>query len=166
MSYAGRGGHYWDKSSCITATRGAYYLEDDSSCEFGEPAVIEGTGVTAMPLNKRPMYSYNVTAGSIQCFGVFIDWRVDISDYDAEDFALLGTRNRNREPTVVLRGPVQIKNVGSGDIETQDTVIPADGGCEKMETSGQSSLGRAMQQIKSLKRGLVFVDPDYEKAII
>jgi hypothetical protein len=165
MSYSGRGGHYWDKSSCVIATRGAYYLEDDSACEFGEPACVDGTGVTAMPFNKKPVYSYEAGAGTVQALGVFIDFRANISAWDEEDFALKGTRDRNREPTIVLRGPVEIHNM-SGAIDDGDTVIPADGGCIKMASSGQYSLGKAMENIPAGKRGLVFVMPDYEKPII
>ena len=81
----------------------------------------------------------------------------------AYERALRKGREYERDITVILRGPVQIKNMGSGEIEVQDTVIPADGGCEVMTATGQFSLGKSMQNIQSLKRGLVFVDPDYEK---
>lgn len=166
MSYSGRGGHYWDKSSEATISRGEYYLLDDSPVEFGEPVILSGTGIAKRGFNQRPVYSYNVTAGSVKCLAVSIEWRADVSGYDAEDYALLGTHDMKRDISLMMKGTISIKNVGSGDIEPGDTVIPADGGCQKMESTGQFSLGIARQKIVSLHRGLVFVNPDYEKPTI
>jgi len=166
MSYAGRGGHYWDKSAETTISRGEYYLLDDSPAEFGEPMILYGTGISKRGFNQRPVYSYNVAAGLVKTMGVSIEWRADISGYSDEDWALYGTHNRRRDLSILLKGSISIKNVGSGDIEVGDTVVPADGGCEKMTASGQFSLGISRQKIVSLKRGLIFVNPDYEKATI
>ena len=165
MSYRGIGGHYWDKNS-PHVSRGEYLLEEASPCEFGEPAILIGTGVIATPFNKRWVRSYNVSAGTIQTMGVFIEWRRAINAWTAEDFALRGSHEMKRDITIFERGACSIKNVGSGDIEVGDTVIPANGGCEKMTASGQFTLGKALQKIESLRRGLVFVDPDYEKPTI
>lgn len=166
MSYSGRGGHYWSRSAETTMSKGEYYLLDDSAVVFGEPMILYGTGISKRGFNQRPVYSYNVAAGLVQTMGVSVEWRANISDYDAEDWALLGTHNRKRDLSILLKGTISIKNVGSGDIETGDTVIPANGGCEKMTASGQFSLGIAREKITSLKRGLVFVNPDYEKPTI
>ena len=51
-TYPGRSTVYWDKSSCITTTRGAFVLDEDYDVEFGEPAVLAGTGTTATPIKK------------------------------------------------------------------------------------------------------------------
>lgn len=162
--YPGRAGHYWDKSSCVTTTRGEYLLDSNYDCEFGEPAVIAGTGTTATPVMKRTLRSYKGTAGASGCMGVFVDWNENVSAWSAEDLALKGSFYQERDTLVVLRGPVSILNVGSSDIELNETVIGSDGGCEVMSATGQRSLGKAMGYIPTGKRGLVFVDPDYEKA--
>lgn len=166
MSYSGRGGHYWDKSAETTISRGEYYLLDNSPAEFGGPMILHGTGISRRGFNQRPVYSYDVTAGSVKTMGVSVEYRVDVSEYTAEDWAIHGTHNRKRDLSILLKGTISIKNVGSGDIEVGDTTIPANGGCEKMTSSGQFSLGIARQKITSLHRGLVFVNPDYEKATI
>lgn len=166
MSYQGIGGHYIDKSSEVTISRGEYLLEEDHSAEFGEPVVLVGTGTARVPQNKRYIKSYDAAAGAEQTFGVSIEWREAINTWTDEDFALQGTHDRKRDLSILLKGSISIKNMGSGDIEVGDTVIPADGGCEKMATSGQFSLGIARQKIVSLYRGLVFVNPDYEKPTI
>ena len=165
MSYAGIGGHYWDKNS-VHVSRGEYLLEEASNCEFGEPAILIGTGITRTPFNKRYVRSYNVAAGLVPTPGVFIQWLRAISTWTAEDYALHGSFDMQRDITLFLRGACSIKNMGSGEVEVGDTVIPTDGGFEKMATSGQFSLGKALQKIESLQRGLIFVDPDYEKSII
>jgi len=160
--YPGRAGHYWDKSSCITTTRGEYVLDENYDIEFGEPAVLAGTGTTATPIKKMTVRSYKGNAGASGCLGVFVDWNEDISSWTAEDFALKGSYVRERDVLIVLRGPVSIMNVGTGDIQPHQTVIGADGGCEKMTVNTQKSLGKALQFIPAGKRGLVFVDPFYE----
>ena len=165
MSYRGIGGHYWDKNS-IHVSRGEYLLEEASNCEFGEPAILVGTGITRTPFNKRYVRSYNVAAGLVQTPGVFIQWLRAISTWTAEDYALHGSYDMKRDITLFLKGACSVKNVGSGDIEIGDTVIPADGGCEVMTATGQFSLGKALAKIESLRRGLIFVDPDYEKPTI
>jgi hypothetical protein len=162
--YPGRAGHYWDKSSCITTTRGEYLLDTGYDCEFGEPGVLAATGTVATPIRKRTIRSYKGTAGASGVLGVFVDWNEDVDSMSAEDLALKGSFYMERDTLLVLRGPVSILNVGSSDIQAQETVIPADGGCEVMTATGQRSLGKAMQFIPAGMRGLVFVDPDYEKA--
>jgi len=166
MSYSGRGGHYLGRSADIIMSKGEYYLLDESAAVFGEPMILHGTGISKRGFNQRPVYSYNVAAGSVKTMGVSVEWRADISGYTAEDWALLGTYNRKRDLSILLKGSITIKNVGSGDIEVGDTVIPADGGCEKMTASGQFSLGQAKEKIVSLHRGLIFVNPDFEKPTI
>lgn len=162
--YPGRAGHYWDKSSCITTTRGEYLLDNTYGCEFGEPAVIAGTGTEATPIMKRTIRSYKGTAGASGVMGVFVEWNEDVSAWTAEDLALKGSFYKERDTLVVLRGPVSILNVAATSIEINETVIGADGGCEIMTATGQRSLGKAMQFIPAYKRGLVFVDPDFEKS--
>lgn len=165
MSYAGIGGHYWDKNS-VHVSRGEYLLEEAYSCEFGEPAALIGTGITRTPFNKRYIKSYDAAAGIEAAIGVFIQWLRAISTWTAEDYALHGSFDMKRDITVFLKGACSIKNMGSGEVEVGDTVVPVNGGFEKMTTSGQHSLGKALQKIESLQRGLIFVDPDYEKSII
>jgi hypothetical protein len=166
MSYSGRGGHYWDKSADTIISRGEYYLIDDSAAEFGEPIILIGTGIAKRGFNQRPVRSYDESAGTVKALGVSVEWRANVKDYTDEDYALLGTHDMKRDLSILLKGSITIKNMGSGDIEAGDTVVPVDGGCEKMETSGQYSLGQAKQKIPSLKRGLVFVNPDFEKPTI
>lgn len=166
MSYSGRGGHYWDKSADTIISRGEYYLIDESPVEFGEPIILIGTGIARRGFNQRPVRDYNQPAGTVKTLGVSIEWREAISDYTDEDFALRGTHDMKRDISLLLKGSITIKNMGSGDIEVGDTVVPINGGCEKMTTSGQFSLGQAKQKIPSLKRGLVFVNPDFEKPTI
>ncbi len=162
MSYRGIGGHYFhDKGAFVT--RGEHLLDEEYPCEFGEPAVLLGTGTTRVPQNKRYVKSYDAVAGAEETIGVFIEWREAISTWTADDFALRGTKDMKRDISILTKGGCSIKNIGSGDIEIGDTVIPANGGCEKMATSGQRSLGKALQRIPSLARGLVHVNPDYEK---
>ena len=162
--YPGRAGHYWDKSSCVTTTRGEYLLDNTYGCEFGEPAVIAGTGTEATPVMKRTIRSYKGTAGASGVIGVFVEWNEDVSAWTAEDLALKGSFYKQRDTLVVLRGPVSILNVGATGIQQSETVIGADGGMEVMTGSGQRSLGKAMQFIPAYKRGLVFIDPDFEKS--
>lgn len=162
MSYAGRGGHYWDKSNCLTTSRGEYELEEDQDITFGTPAVIDGTGTVSDPYAKRKVKAYSGTAGATESFGVFIELKNDISAYTAADFALYGSRDINRDILIVLEGAVSIKNVGTGAIEVNKTVIPSVGGCEAMSVSTQHSLGKALQRIEPGHRGLVKVMPKYE----
>lgn len=164
-NYSARIGHYWDKSSCITTTRGQYLLEDGYDCVFGEPAILVGTGTTATPIKKQYLRSYKGTAGDSGMIGVFVEWRKTINDKDDEWFALHGVQDKKRDITVVQKGPVTVENVGSSVINIADTVIGGDGGCEVMASTGQRALGKAMQRIGTGEIGLVFIDPDYEKAV-
>jgi len=163
--YPGRSGHYWDKSSCITTTRGEYLLDLDYDAEFGEPAVLAGTGTEATPIMKRTVRSYKGTAGASGTLGVFVDWRQTPSAWTDEEYALKGGFHNQRDILIVLRGPVTIVNVGSTEIRAGDSVIPADGGCEQATDTGERMLGKSMQFIPTGMRGLVFVDPDYDKPI-
>lgn len=162
VSYEGRAGDYWDKSSCTTTTRGEFLLDEAHDCVFGEPAVRSGTGTTATPIMKMTIHSYKGTAGASGVFGVFIDYKRNISGWTAANFALYGSHHMARDVLVVLRGPVRIKNVGSTHISITQSVIGADGGCEKMTVNTQKSLGKALQDIPAGKKGLIFVDPMYE----
>ena len=166
-TYEGRSGDYWDKSTCITTTRGEWLLAKASDCVFGEPAVRQGTGTVATPSMKRTCVSYPaaVEAGASGVFGVFIDYKRAINGWTAANFALLGSHHRARDVLVVLRGPVRIKNVGDTPILTTQNVIPADGGCEVMtDEDAEYKLGKALQDIAVDQHGLVFVDPMYELA--
>ncbi len=171
QTFTGRVGHYWDKSSCIISSRGEYMLDETYPCEFGEPVCLFGTGLTGAgpigdPIKQRTIKSYDAAAGAERSIGVFIDWRTATSTLTDFQLALTGAYNKNREPTVVKRGPVSIRNVGSGAIEDGQRTIPANGGCELMTASGQYSLGKAMQRIEPGSYGIVYVNPDEEKAII
>jgi len=165
-TYEGRAGQYWDKSTCITTTRGEWLLSEDSDCVFGEPAVRTGTGTYSTPSMKRECVSYPeaVSAGASGVLGVFIDFKRAITGWTAADFALFGSHHRARDVLIVLRGPVKIKNVSSSYIYTNQKVIPADGGCEPMtDEDAEYQLGKALQDIPAGKEGLVFVDPMYEQ---
>lgn len=162
MSFAGRGGHYWDKSSCTTTTRGEYELNNDQDIVFGSPAVLDGTGTVETPIRKRKVNAYSGVAGVLEAFGIFVEWNSDTSARTAAEWALYGSREMNKDVIIVLRGPVHIKNVGSVAIEVNQTVIPAVGGCEKMTVNTQNSLGKALQRIEPNKRGLVDINPKYE----
>lgn len=165
-TYEGRSTDYWDKSSCITTTRGEYLLDDDSDCVFGEPAVRTGTGTYETPIMKRMIVSYpsGVNAGASGVLGVFIDWKRNINGWSAADFALFGSHHRSRDVKLVLRGPVRVKNVSSSYIYTNQKLIPADGGCEPMtDEDAEYQLGKALQDIPAGKYGLIFVDPMYEQ---
>lgn len=164
-TYEGRSGDYWDKSTCITTSRGAWLLDLDSDCVFGEPAVRSGTGTVATPSMKRTCVSYpnGVAAGASGVFGVFIDYKRNITGWTAQTFALLGSHHRARDVLIVLRGPVRIKNVSGSYIYTSQDVIPADGGCQPMtDEDAEYKLGKALQDIPAGKPGLVYVDPEYE----
>jgi len=63
----------------------------------------------------------------------------------------------------LLIGAIKAKNVGTSDIEINRTIIPADGGFDKMATTGQYTLGKTLQKIKAKKFGYIWVNPDYEK---
>jgi hypothetical protein len=65
----------------------------------------------------------------------------------------------------MLLGGCSIKNMGTGVIDVQRTVIPANGGCAIMTNENQYSLGKSMQYIPTGARGIVWVSPDYEKPI-
>lgn len=169
ITYEGRSGDYWDKSTCTITTRGEWLLDIASDCVFGEPAVRSGTGTEATPIMKRTLVSYptGVSAGASGVLGVFIDYKRAITGWTAQTFALLGSHHRARDILIVLRGPVRIKNVGSTYIYTTEYVIPADGGCEEMtDEDAQYKLGKALQDIKPGKHGLIFVNPMYEISTI
>lgn len=161
-------GKYWDKSSSVTTTRGEYVLPTDESLEFGEPLQLDGTGYISDVFKKRKLKSYPSTlaAGSGQVIGVGIEFYDDVSGWDEEDFALNSPKYNFRDVLAVLIGAVQIINEGDTDIEPMDTVIPVDGGCEKMTSTDQYSLGKALEPIPSGEKGLVWVNPDYEKATV
>ncbi len=164
VSYEGRSGDYWDKSTCVVTSRGEWLLATTSQCVFGEPAVRTGTGTTATPIMKRTVISYPAaySAGS-GVLGVFIDYKRDLTGFTPAYYALLGSHHKNRDILIVLRGPVRIKNVGSGAILTTQAVIGADGGCEvATNLTTEYLLGRALQDIDAGKYGLVFVEPAYE----
>ena len=164
ISYEGRSGDYWDKSTCVTTSRGEFLLDESYDCVFGEPAVRSGTGTTETPTMKMTIRSYKGTAGASGVVGVFIDYKRSITGWEGKHYATFGSHHMARDVLVVLRGPVRIKNVGDTDIAMTQKVIGADGGCEEITNSdGQYVLGKALQDITAGKKGLVFVDPEYVK---
>lgn len=162
MSYAGIGGHYWEKGANIS--RGSYMLDEDWGCEFGEPVVVIGTGTTAVPQNKKWVKSYDAQPGREKVLGVFIEWRREVGSASAEDMALAGRQDFKRDISFVKRGGVTVKNVGSGMIYDGQRTIPADGGAELMTGTGQFSLGIAKQDIQPGQYGLIDIQPDEEKS--
>ena len=167
MSYiAGRpGGDDWETACSLT--KGEYILDSGYGADFGEPFCIHGTGLDPIPFRKRDVKSYDATAGDEQAFGVFIDIKEAVSGWTSEMFALKGRHHAIREVAALLIGACKSKNVhGSTEVELMDTIIPADGGFEKMTATGQFSLGKALAKIRAGEFGYVWIDPDYEKAII
>ena len=166
VNVAGRpGGDDWETACSLT--KGEYILDSGYGADFGEPFYIHGTGLDPIPFRKRDIRSYDVTAGSIQCFGVFVDIREAVSGWSAEDFALKGRHFAKREVAALLIGAIKSKNMHSSTaVELMDTLIPANGGFEAMTSTGQWSLGKALASIRAGEFGYIWVDPDYEKAII
>jgi hypothetical protein len=164
MSYQGRAGHYWeDKGSIIS--KGEYTLRDDYPVDFGEPVCLIGTGTVPLPFRKRQIKSYDATAGAEATIGVSLEWRRATSGWTHDELALYGPQDLKRDLSVMLLGGCSIKNMGTGVIDVQRTVIPANGGCAIMTNSNQYSLGKSMQYIPTGARGIIWVSPDYEKPI-
>lgn len=159
--YAGIGGHYWEKGANIS--RGSYLLDESYSVEFGEPVCVIGTGTTAVPQNKKYVKSYDAAPGIEKTIGVSIEWRRAVDGFDAEDMALRGRQDFQRDLSILKRGGCTVKNTGSGIIYDGQRVIPTNGGCELLSASGQYSLGIAKQDIQPGQYGLIDVQPDEEK---
>ena len=155
-----------DWEGITSVSKGSYRLHTGYGADFGEPLQLKGTGLKATPIWKRPVNSYEGTAGATECFGASLNIKVAIHGYSAEDFALKGAHVRKRDITALLIGAIKAKNVGTSDIEINRTIIPADGGFDKMATTGQYSFGKTLQLIKAKKFGYIWVNPDYEKARI
>jgi len=152
-----------DWEGITSVSKGSYRLHTGFGADFAEPLRLNGTGLVATPIYKRPVDSYTGNAGATECFGASLNIKVDISSYTAEDFALRGRHVAKRDIAVLLVGAIKAKNVGSVDIEVNRTIIPANGGFEKMTTSGQYSYGKTLQKVKSSGYGYIWVNPDYEK---
>jgi len=152
-----------DWEGITSVSKGSYRLHTGYGADFAEPLCLKGTGLKATPILKRPVQSYTAAAGSVECFGVSINIKVAINTYTAEQFALTGPHVRKRDITALLIGAIKAKNVGESDIEINRTIIPADGGFDKMTTGTEYSLGKTLQRIKAGKFGYIWVNPDYEK---
>lgn len=152
-----------DWEGITSVSKGSYRLHTGYGADFGEPLCINSTGLKSTPIYKRDVKSYDATAGDEECFGVSLNIKVAIDSYTAEDFALKGRHVANRDVTALLVGAIKAKNVGSSDIEINRTIIPADGGFDKMSSTGQYSLGKTLQKINAGKFGYIWVNPDYEK---
>lgn len=161
-SYPGRGPTI-DWEGITSVSKGSYRLHTGYGADFGEPLCLKGTGLKATPIWKRPVKSYEGTAGATECFGASLNIKVAINTYSAEDFALKGRHVAKRDIAALLIGALKTKNVGASDIEINRTIIPADGGFEKMTSTGQYSYGKTLQKIKTGKYGYIWVNPDYEK---
>jgi len=152
-----------DWEGITSVSKGSYRLHTGYGADFAEPLCLKGTGLKATPILKRPVKSYDATAGTVECFGVSLNIKVDISGYTADDFALKGRHVANRDIAALLIGAIKAKNVGDVDIEINRTIIPADGGFAKMTGAEQYTLGKTLQKIKTKKYGYIWVNPDYEK---
>jgi len=152
-----------DWEGITSVSKGSYRLHTGYGADFAEPLCLKGTGLKATPILKRPVKSYDADPGTVECFGVSLNIKVDISAYTADDFALKGRHVANRDIAALLIGAIKAQNVGDVDIEINRTIIPADGGFAKMTTGTQYSLGKTLQKIKAKKFGYVWVNPDYEK---
>ena len=152
-----------DWEGITSVSKGSYRLHTGYGADFAEPLCLKGTGLKATPILKRPVKSYEGAAGATECFGVSLNIKFDISAYTADDFALKGRHRANRDIAALLIGAIKAKNVGTDDIEINRTIIPADGGFDKMATTGQYTLGKTLQKIKAKKFGYIWVNPDYEK---
>ena len=152
-----------DWEGITSVSKGSYRLHTGYGADFAEPLCLKGTGLKATPILKRPVKSYEGTAGATECFGASLNIKVDISGYSAEDYALKGAHVRKRDITALLVGAIKAKNVGATDVEINRTIIPADGGFEKMTSTGQYSYGKTLMRIKKKKFGYIWVNPDYEK---
>jgi len=152
-----------DWEGITSVSKGSYRLHTGYGADFGEPLQLKGTGLKATPILKRPVQSYQGTAGATECFGASLNIKVAIDTYTAEDFALKGPHVRKRDITALLIGAIKAKNVGTEDIEINRTITPADGGFDKMATTGQYSYGKTLMRIKAKKFGYIWVNADYEK---
>jgi len=152
-----------DWEGITSVSKGSYRLHTGYGADFAEPLCIKATGLIATPQYKRDVKSYDAAAGTVECFGVSLNIKVDISGYTAEDFALKGPHVRKREIAALLVGAIKAKNVGTTDIDINRTIIPANGGFDTMATTGQFSLGKTLQKIDAGKYGYIWVNPDYEK---
>lgn len=173
MSYFGRGG--WEYESIQSLSKGETWLREDYGVDLGEPVSLIGgiTGTWPNPVFRKFLIkSYDATAGEEECLGVSLDKRYATSGVDltvaglmtADELKVLRPQLFNREIAIVLEGVVMVKNMSSTlTIEKNDTVIPANGGCERMTATGQYSLGKSTQRILPGLRGMIIIKPDYEK---
>lgn len=162
MSYPGVRGHYFEKGA--TMSMGSYVLDESYGCEFGEPAVVIGTGTTAIPQNKKTVKSYDhAEPGREKCIGVFTEWRRAVDGFTAEDMALHGRQDFKRDISILKAGGCTVKNVGNSIIYDGERTTPANGGAERLTASGQFSLGIAKQDIQPGQYGLINIQPDEEK---
>lgn len=152
-----------DWEGITSVSKGSYRLHTGYGADFAEPLSLKGTGLKATPILKRPVKSYTELAGSVECFGVSLNIKFKTAGVSADDFALKGRHIANRDIAALLIGAIKAKNVGDVDIEINRTIIPADGGFEKMTTGTEFSLGKTLQKIKAKKFGYIWVNPDYEK---
>jgi len=172
MSYFGRGGFEYE--SIQSLSKGETWLREDYGVDLGEPVSLIG-GITGTWPNavfrKFLIKSYDAAAGAEECLGVSLDKRyassgVSLSNamMTAEELFVLRPQLFNREISILLEGVCMVKNVDTSlTIEKNDTVIPANGGCEKMTATGQYSLGKSTQRILPGMRGMIIIKPDYEK---
>ena len=156
-----------DWEGITSVSKGSYRLHTGFGADFGEPLCIHPypttlTGLKATPIYKRNVKSYEGTAGATECFGASLNIKIAINAYTADDFALKGRHVAKRDITALLVGAIKAKNVG-GTVEINRTIIPADGGFQKMATTGQYSYGKTLMKVKGTGYGYIWVNPDYEK---
>lgn len=169
MSVAGRPSIVDEWEGITSTSKGEYRLEEDYSADFGEPICLDdNTGLKSTPILKRRVKSYEASAGSVECIGVSLNIKDDISAWTAEDFALKGSHNRRRDITLLLIGACKVKNMHEAtDAEINKTVIPVNGGFNMMTNeTNEHALGKTLQKIPYGEAGYIWVNPNYNKANI
>lgn len=161
--YLGRAG--WEFKIVSSRSKGETWLREDYGVELGEPVCLLGTGVVGYVINKLIIKSYDGTAGAEQALGVSIDYRRVSSGVELET-KMFYPAYFDREITFIIEGECMMKNVNASTIiEPGDSVIPANGGCERINASGQYTIGKSSQRILPGMRGMIIVKPDYESHI-
>ena len=164
--YAGRPGlNDWESVS--SHSKGRARLNTGYGADFGEPLVLDGTGLKNTPIKKRSLKSYTATAGTVKAIGVSLNIKEAIHTLTDEDFALTGSHKRTRDIAYLIIGACKMRNMDTVDVVVGNTLIPANGGFKKMVTDSHHSIGQCLDlRIPAGEAGYVWVHPNYEKANI